>query len=196
MERILDSKTGDFNQDGILDIVFAIQNTDKNNIKTNNGLGFESVDLNPRVLGIYFGTKSGIFEQKLVSYDFIILCDSPTMDEPFEGFDINKKGVLTINFKFWFSAGSWMMSNHKYKFRFQNNDFVLIGYDSSEAHRASGETTDYSINFLSQKMKITKGNFSNDNPESIVWKKFKLKKAITIKMIKKPFTLEFEGLFL
>lgn len=194
--RLLDSISADLNQDGIKDLVFAIQSTDQNKIEINNGLGIDSIDLNPRVLAIYFGTESGELKKKLISEEFIILRDSPTMDEPFEGFHINNKGVLDINFRFWYSAGSWSMSNHTYRFRYQNNDFVLIGYDSNEAHRASGETTDYSINFLTKKMKITKGNFSEDVKETVEWKKFKLKKLFTIESIQKPFELEFEGIYL
>lgn len=194
--KILHSTTGDLNQDGISDLVFAIQDTDINNFEINDGFGVDTIDLNPRLLGIYFGTKTGDFTQNFVSENFIILRDSPTMDEPFEGFSISEKGVLDINFRFWYSAGSWSMSNHKYKFRFQDNEFVLIGYDSNTAHRASGETTDYSINFLTRKMQITKGNFSNDDPESVEWKKFSLEKLMTIKTIKKPFEIEFEGIYL
>lgn len=74
--------------------------------------------------------------------------------------------------------------------------FVLIGYDSNEAHRASGETTDYSVNFITRKMKISKGNFANDAPDSVVWKTFKLKKLFTIESIRKPFEMEFEGIYL
>lgn len=194
--RLLDSISADLNQDGIKDLVIAIQNTDQNKIEFNDGLGIDSIDLNPRVLAIYFGTESGELKKKLISEEFIILRDSPTMDEPFEGFHINNKGVLDINFRFWYSAGSWSMSNHTYRFRYQNNDFVLIGYDSNEAHRASRETTDYSINFLTKKMKITKGNFSEDVKETVEWKKFKLKKLFTIESIQKPFELEFEGIYL
>jgi hypothetical protein len=194
--KLLDSTSGDLNKDGISDLVFAIQKTDRKNIELNDGLGTDTVDLNPRILAIYFGTKTEGFNKKIVSEHFIILRDSPTMDEPFEGFSINKNGILDINFRFWFSAGSWSMSNHKYRFRFQNNEFVLIGYDSNEAHRASGETTDYSINFLTKKMKISKGNFSNDEAESVEWKKFHLENPLTLKSIKKPFELEFNGIYL
>mgnify|MGYP006104633307 CR=1 FL=1 len=194
--RLLSSANGDLNQDGISDLVFAIQKTDQNNIQLNDGLGTDSIDLNPRIFAIYFGTELGVLKKRLVSEHFIILRDSPTMDEPFEGFNINNKGVLDINFRFWYSAGSWSMSNHKYRFRFQNNEFALIGYDSNEAHRASGETTDYSISFLTKKMKITKGNFSNDDSESVEWKEFQLEQLMTLKSIKKPFELEFEGIYL
>lgn len=194
--KILNSKKGDLNNDGILDLVFAIQNTDPNNIKNHDGLGSDKIDLNPRILGIYFGSKYGSFEQKLISKDFIILKDSPTMDEPLDNININKKGILEIDFRFWYSAGSWSMSNHTYKFRYQNDDFRLIGYESNESHRGTGETTDYSVNFLTNKMKITKGNFSKDEPESIKWKKFILKDKLTIRTLKKPFELEFEGFYL
>jgi hypothetical protein len=192
--NILDSVSGDLNQDGIKDLVFVIQNTDVANFKVNVGLGIDSIDLNPRLLGIYFGNNYGKFDQIFVSEEFILLRDSPTMDEPFDGISISNKGVLGINFKFWYSAGSWSMSNHNYKFRFQNKEFVLIGYDSNEAHRATGETTEYSINFLNKKMKISKGNFSNDEPYTVKWKAFKLENPFTLKSIQKPFETEFEGI--
>lgn len=194
--RILDSITGDLNKDGIKDLVFAIQNTDTSNIEANDGFGIDSIDLNPRILGIYFGTEDGFYIQELISYEFIIPRDSPTMDEPFDGFSLNDKGVLDINYHFWFSAGSWSMSNLTYRFRYQDNAFTLIGYDSYEGHRASGETTEYSVNFLSRKMKISKGNFSNDEPDSVEWKSFKLEKLFTIHEMYKPFETPFEGLYL
>ena len=190
--RLLDSTTGDINQDGISDLVFAIQKTDPNNIEENEHVT-ETIDLNPRMFAIYFGTELGGLKKKLVSENFIILRDSPTMEEPFKGFDISKKGFLDVNFIFWYNAGSWSMSDHKYRFRFQNNEFALIGYDSNEAHRASGETTDYSINFLTKKIKITKGNFLIDEQKSVEWVEFHLEKLLTIKSIKKPFNLNIEG---
>ena len=194
--KVLDIKYGDLNQDGIKDVVFAIQNTNPENVKMNDGLGIDSIDLNPRILGIYFGTSKGGYQQQLISRDFIILRDSPSMDEPFDGFDISDKGILSINFHFWFSAGSWTMSNHNYKFRFQNNEFTLIGYESEEVHRASGDTKDYSINFLSKKMKINTGNISNEEPSFVEWKSFQLNKLKTIQSIGIPFNWELNGAYL
>lgn len=192
--KILHSKSGDLNQDGIEDLVFAMQNTDKANIKNDDSRKPEH-DLNPRILGIYFGEKSGLLTQILVSDDFIIK-HNPNMDEPFDGFSISKKGILSINFHLWSSSGSWIASNHKYKFRFKNKQFELIGYDSYVSHRSTAETTDYSINFLSKKMSVSKGNFSNSNPKKVQWKSFKLDKPLTIKSLKEPFNLEFEGVYL
>lgn len=194
--KILDSKTGDINGDDILDLVFAIQDTKKENIQLNEGLGNDSIDLNPRILGIYFGSQSGGFIKKLVSDKFIILHDTPTMEEPFEGFFIDEKGHLSIEFKFWYSAGSWQMSDHKYKFRYHENDFVLIGYNSNETNRSTGETTEYNINFLTKNMQISKSNYTNDEEAEVAWRKFKLDKPFTLTSLKKPFETDFEGIFL
>ncbi len=194
--RTLASKFGDLNQDGIEDLVFAIQNTDESNLEKSEGIGRDTIDLNPRILGIYFGTREGRFVKRLQSNGFIILQDSPTMDEPLADLHVTKSGVLKIDFNFWFSAGSWTTSSHSYKFRFQDNKFALIGYDSSEAHRGSGETTDYSINFLTRKMSITKGNFSTDDPKKVEWKNFKLDELNSLESMKKPFEWAFEGIHL
>ena len=194
--RLLDSISGDLNNDGILDFVLAIQKNDSTNIILNDGFGVDTINLNPRKLAIYYGTKSGELVKKLVSDEFIILRDNPAMEEPFEGFDLSNEGVLDINFRIAYNTGSWSVSVHKYRFRFQNNQLVLIGYDLMEFHRASGETKETSINFLSKRMKIAKGTISNDEPESIKWKEFKLEKLFDIKTIEKPFELEFEGMYL
>jgi hypothetical protein len=194
--RLLDSKTGDLNQDVITDLVFAIQNTDKTNYEFNNGIGRDTIDLNPRIMGIYFGTDSKTYKKELQSNKFIILCDSSTMEEPFRGFNIDEKGVLSIKFNFWFSAGSWSMSNHEYKFLYQDNRFVLIGYEEIEIHRASGKMVDYSINFLTKKMKIVKSNIATETPESEEWTEFELNDLKTIESLKQPFNWEFGNIII
>jgi hypothetical protein len=193
--KILESKKGDLNDDGIPDLVFAIQNTDTSNIKLNKaGVGSDTLDLNPRTLGIYFGKKNGTYKKTLISKQFIILKDSPTLEEPFSGLEIDKNGTLEIDFRIFYNAGSWNMSNHRYKFKYQNKQFVLIDYQSNETNRASGKTSEYSINFLTQKIKISKGNISKDFPESVNWKKFKLNKNMTLMNIGKPLETELEGI--
>ena len=197
--KILSTTNGDLNKDGISDLVFVIEKTDKENIKLNEGgLGSDTINLNPRILGIYFKDKNGKFIKKLESNSFIILRDSPTMDEPFDGIEILENGVLQINFKFWFSAGSWSMSNHTYKFRFQHDQFELIGYDAYERHRGTGEETDYSINFSTGKMNITKVTMDDKHVETIKKenKLFKIGKLKTIQALARPFEWEFNGIYL
>ena len=171
-----------------------IQSTDSTKIESNEGLGTDTIDLNPRILAIYFrNNTSRRFEKHMQSNEFIIQRDSPTMDEPFEGVEISKNRTLKIGFHLWYSAGSWTMSNHTYIFRFQHHRFELIGYDSHESHRGTGETTEYSINFSTRKMKITRGNFSEDTPQSAEWKAFELEELKTFDSLKRPFEWEFMG---
>ena len=84
------------------------------------------------------------------------------MAEPFVGFELNSSGILDINFTNWVSTGSWYTNNRTFRFRFQKNNFALIGFEIYDAHRATGDSTVHSINFLTKKMKITYWNFAND----------------------------------
>jgi len=197
--KILSTTNGDLNKDGISDVAFVIEKTDKKNIKLNEGsLGRDTINLNPRIIGIYFKNKSGKLIKKLESDSFIIIQNSPTMDEPFDGIEILENGVLKIDFKFWFSAGSWSMSNHTYKFRFQNDKFELIGYNSYERHRGTGEETNYSINFSTCKMNITKMTINENDVETIKEesKGFRMEELKSIQSLGKPFELEFNGIYL
>lgn len=193
--KLLATTNGDLNYDGINDVAFVIENTDKKNIKLNGtDFGRDSINLNPRILGIYFGKRNGKLVKKLQSDTFILLQDSPTMDEPFDGIEIFENGVLQIEFKFWFSAGSWSMSNHIYQFKFQNKAFELIDYKSGERHRGTGEEIDYSINFLTQKMRIIVTSFDDETEERVyeeTLKEFELEKLKSIQSLKKLFEWEF-----
>ncbi|WP_196885306.1 hypothetical protein [Aureivirga sp. CE67] len=186
--KLLESTKGDLNKDNIEDFVFIVQNTEASNfIKNTSGLGEKEIDLNPRVIGIYFGTKNGEFIKELESDHFISLKDNPTMDEPLDGLEISKKGVLNIDFRFWYSAGTWKVKLYTYKFRFQNNEFKMIGYDSSIVRRNLGDFTNYSVNFLTNKMKITEGNYTEEaDSETIQWKKIKNEELVSLSSFKKP----------
>ncbi|MBK7882824.1 MAG: hypothetical protein IPJ81_02550 [Chitinophagaceae bacterium] len=101
------------------------------------------------------------------------------------------KGIFTLYFGIWMSAGSWEASNHSYSFRYQANEFALIGATSSFMHRATGEYTDCSYNFLTKKRECISGNIENDKPTTKPeWTKFYLKNLPTLKTFKKPYTLK------
>ncbi|WP_025663125.1 SH3 domain-containing protein [Aquimarina megaterium] len=194
--KVLSTSSGDLNNDDIDDIVFAIQNTLPENLEFNDGPGIDTLDLNPRVLGIYFGKSDHIFEKKLQSNEFIILRDSPTMDEPFDGVKILDNGDLQIDFHFWYSAGSWQMSDHQYTFRYQNEAFELITYESSERHRGSGEETDYKVNFITKKMNTSRMYFDDETDEKSeedLQKKIEIQQLKSLKSLGKPFEWEFQG---
>lgn len=147
---IIEQVTGDLNKDKLDDIALVIQATDPKNILANDGLGADTIDTNPRSLIVLFKDTNGNGYNLAVKNDsFILSHEDPVMANPFSNITI-KNGTLKLHFSSWASAGTWYMSNNTYVFRYQDNDFTLIGADYQETHRASGETTEFSINFLTK----------------------------------------------
>ena len=83
------------------------------------------------------------------------------------------------------------MSNNSYVFRYQENEFKLIGADYNYTNRGSGKTENRSYNFLTKKVKISIGNISSDKEKTIL-RPFKYNKLKTFKTFNRPFTWEIE----
>lgn len=183
--KIIAKSEGDLNKDKMIDIAFVIENTATENIILNEGLGKDTLNVNPRFLLVLFKTDSK-YVLKSINKKFIPSQDdleSPCLDDPFMengGIEI-KNGVLNIDLHYWFSCGSWYVTDRKYKFRFQDNSFVLIGYDSDSFHRSTGESNSVSINFLSKKKELITGmnEFEESNPKT-TWKSIKIEKLIKL----------------
>jgi len=195
---ILQSATGDLNNDKQDDIAFVLQHKDSvtivKHIDDNHPEFNDTVVCQPRILVIAFYESANGQYRKIEQSDSFILChDDPSMDEPFQEISISNQ-VLQINFAIWYSMGSWMMSNNSYKFRYQNNDFKLIGADYNSTHRASGETEDRSYNFLTKKVRIGKGTISNDK-QKVTSRTVQLKELKTFKTFSRPFTWQVENDF-
>ena len=186
--RIISKTEGDLNKDGLNDFAVVIQ-------KINGKMIVDDRDENPRTLLIYFKNKNtnqyDLMEQ---SNTFIPLNDADNMDDRFDTIRI-KNGILNIELHYFCNAGCWEMSNTVYKFRFQNNQFELIGYDSDETHRASGEITNYSINFSTNTMEIGKGNIQSDKIKTTK-KKFNLEKLKNFKTFKEPQSWAFLDIYI
>jgi len=183
--KIIAKSEGDLNKDKINDVAFIIENTATENIILNKGLGKDTLNINPRFLVVLFKTDSK-YVLKSINKKFIPsqdVLESPCLEDPLMengGIEI-KNGVLNIDLHYWSSCGSWDVTDRKYKFRFQNNSFVLIGYDSSNFHRSTGESNSESINFISKKKELITGmnEFAESNPKTI-WKNIKAEKLIKL----------------
>ena len=185
---VLETATGDLNRDGKIDAALIIQQNNPNNIKSHEGLGSDRLNLNPRKLLILFQTAQ--------SYQLITENDSlptendeesPCLADPLEdgGMSITK-GLLKINLHYWLSCGSWYVTNNNYTFRYQNNNLSLIGFDSNDFHRASGDITERSINFSTGKVKTTTGKneFADvSQPIKVQWSTLKNKYPLTLQDI-------------
>lgn len=183
--KVIAKAEGDLNKDKINDVAFVIENTATENIVLNEGFGKDTLNVNPRFLLVLFKTDSK-YVLKSINKKFIPSQDSsinPCLDDPFMengGIEI-KNGVLKLAFYYWLSCGSWFVTDRNYKFRFQEDKFVLIGYDSYSFHRSSGESKSVSINFLSKKKELITGTneFEESNPKK-TWKNIKIEKLIKL----------------
>ncbi|MBF1200635.1 MAG: hypothetical protein HXM14_00320 [Fusobacterium periodonticum] len=151
---------GDLNKDKLEDVAIIIEKNDKKNIKKNDNFGPDELNLNPRILLILFKEKDGTYSLVAKNDKGFIKSegseDNPALMDTLSDICI-KKNVLKITFNYFMSAGSWATSTEVYIFRFQNNRFELIGYESNAYMRNSGEEEKRSINFSTNKVKSTTG---------------------------------------
>ena len=151
---------GDLNRDKLEDTVIVIEKEDKKNIKKNDGFGPEELNLNPRILLVLFKQKDGTYVLASKNDKGFIKSegndDNPALMDTLDDIII-KNNVLKIVFNYFMSAGSWWTSTNVYIFRFQNNVLELIGYESHAYMRNTGEEEGTSINFSTNKAKITTG---------------------------------------
>ena len=151
---------GDLNKDKLEDTVIVIEKEDKENIKKNDVLGPDYLNLNPRILLVLFKQKDGTYILASKNDKGFIKSEgndnNPALMDTLDDIII-KNNVLKIVFNYFMSAGSWWTSTNVYIFRFQNNVFELIGYESNAYMRNTGEEEGTSINFSTNKAKITTG---------------------------------------
>lgn len=168
--------SGDLNKDGKIDIAFIVQNTDRKNIVKHDSPSGEMLNLNPRHLIILFNNGQD-YRQVAINKNIPRKNDpvSACLVDPLEDGDLDiAKGKLIINLVYWMSCGGWSKTTQSYQFRWQNQQLELIGFDTDEFNRASGEQTQQSFNFLTSKRKITMGlNMIEEAlaQPKIVWKK-------------------------
>ena len=171
------SAKGDLNNDKLEDVAIIIEKTDKANIVKNENLGSEYLNLNPRILLVLFKQNNGSY----------ILASKN--DKGFIKSEGNKESPAlmdtldSISIKNFLSAGSWSVTQNTYTFRFQNQKLELIGFDNNSFMRNSGDQEKLSINFSTDKVKITAGGNIFDekaNKPKEEWKTVNIKKKYVL----------------
>jgi len=153
---------GDLNQDGIKDVAIVATPRIAENMQVRDD-GYE-YNFNSPVMGIYFGTKDG----KLNLYKEYENTIPGTEDESYFielEMDISEKGVLSLNIEHFYTAGAVNTDYNKYLYRYQDNDFYLIGEDTGALSRPSGESEEVSINYLTHKKQTIVSDVSDETVE-------------------------------
>jgi hypothetical protein len=155
------------------DVVLLLHGTDPAKKVSNDGLGESELDLNPRKL-VFLERHGGEYRKAGETSGLLPPAnseDSPCLTDPLEEGGISISGnVLEIGLQFWYSCGSWYVTNETYKFRKEDDRFRLIGFDRFELHRATQDTEKTSVNFLTGKREISTGNDVSEPPKPFVKK--------------------------
>jgi hypothetical protein len=160
--------TGDLNKDGKTDLVVMATPNFKEHMRRRDD-GYE-YNFNQPVLAVYFATADGKLKQWKQYGDVLPANDPENENCSWDiSFDITERGALNISVQPDCSAGSYSTCIDRYTYRFQNDDFYLIGKEDEEIRRNTGEVTVNSENYLTWKRQVKKSNFSEDTPPTEKW---------------------------
>jgi hypothetical protein len=193
---ILDTAVGDLNGDKVNDAAIILQYKDSVSIiKTVDDI-LDSVVTQPRIFIVLFKNANDMnFYLVEQSNSFILNHDDPIMEDPYQGLKIDKC-ILQIDFYFFCTMGCWYTTSSSYKFRYKENQFLLIGADLFTIHRTTLDYEDYSYNFLTQKRRLITGN-DQKGTKKTNWKMLAISTCMTLKAFNEPLTWEIEtGIYL
>ena len=149
---------GDLNKDSLADTALIVEQENPNNISITEYN--DTLNTNPRALLVLFKQENGTYKLAAKNDKGFIEPpkESSSLLDPLGEGDINiKNNTLRLNFQYFFSAGSWYITNVEYVFRYQNSHFELIGVETNSFHRATGEETIVSFNLSTNKLETTMG---------------------------------------
>ena len=153
---------GDLNQDGIKDVVVVATPRIAENMQVRDD-GYE-YNFNSPVMGIYFGSKDGKLNLYKEYENTIPGVEDDSYFIELET-DISDQGVLSLNIRYYYTAGSTNTEYNIFRYRYQDNDFYLIGKDTGALYRPSGESEEVSINYLTHKKQTVVSNAIDENAE-------------------------------
>ena len=158
---------GDLNKDGIKDLVVLAKPNFKENMMTRDD-GYV-YNFNKYIIAIYFGQAEGLFKM-WKQYQELFPADDEWSSVGVE-LTITERGTLNIDTDLFSSGGSYGTSRTKYTYRYQNADFYLIGRESTEMMRNTGEMTTVSENYLTWKRQTIKDNALEEGVKRETWSK-------------------------
>lgn len=153
--------TGDLNGDKLPDAALVLHMADPANLVPLDWDPGQKYDSNPRMLVVLFGRKGGGYTLAEADQKLIPRRENQNQDDPFDEVAI-ANGTLRVKIHLFMSAGGWEMGGSAFTFRWQDGDFKLIGFDGDTVMRNSGETEEVSVNYLTGRKLVKRGNIGID----------------------------------
>ncbi len=173
--KLLDSISGNLNGDQIKDLVAVLEYKDTISESRPNGF---TIVTNPRILLIFFKSNSGFLELKLQHNTFLFRNGEDMGTEAYPILSIKNK-VLSIHYDLFHDYPT-------YKFRYQNNDFYLIGATIKGIH--GGNWSEADINFSTRNFYKTSYYIDNEKNKKLEHLHLRELKPLKFLDFKMPFT--------
>jgi hypothetical protein len=167
--RIEARTDGDLDGDGRADVALVMRATDPASILSPE-MCEERLDANARIVAVALARPGVGYELAGDSLDLIPRRENPCAVEHFaspEQMTI-EGGVLRIEMERLMSMGSWAAGMTAYRFRLQDGQMLLIGFDYSYLRRNTGDISSLSINYLTGRAKIVVGRIDSER-EQVRW---------------------------
>lgn len=151
---------GDINHDGKDDAIMVIENTDPAFLKRNRRLGPKILNMNPRQMLVLFQTQTGYQEMLRVANGFPTehSFQKPCLADPLvEAGKINiEDGLVKVALNYTLKCSGYNTTKHTFKFRYENTRFRLVGFNTMQLERISGDATEHNFDYLAgQKTTVT-----------------------------------------
>lgn len=163
---------GDLDKDGIADLVLmAIPDSADKMFTRDDGYVY---NFNRPILAIYFRSSDGLLKL-WKQYSEVLPADENDICSYIVHLNITEQNTLVISTELSCSMGSWFATQYRFTYGFQNVDFHLIGLETEEIQRNTGDCKLVSDNFLTWKRQVKTWNFSEDTAPKVKWVRLKKK---------------------
>ncbi|MFN8354157.1 MAG: hypothetical protein U0Y10_06925 [Spirosomataceae bacterium] len=151
--HVLDQAAGDLNKDNLPDIAAVIEgDAEVKNLKETDNTA------KPRILVLAFQQTDGSYVLSAQSNGFIMLSnEGGVFGDPWSGIKVERGSVLIS-----FYGGSSDRWGFDYRFRYQNNDWFLIGATYLTHSTLNGDGESYDFNLLTGAMEHKEGKSIDD----------------------------------
>ncbi|RBL67868.1 hypothetical protein C3E98_029510 [Pseudomonas sp. MWU13-2625] len=141
---------GDLNGDGRDDLALVLRDNDPANVISDDGMCESPFDANPRILVVAFAQPDGQYALALRNETLIPTRESPCLADALEEGNVSiDRGTLQVTLGRFASAGSWEMGSTTVTFRWQDRNFMLIGYDNLSVMRNTAAFRPLGVNYSS-----------------------------------------------